>query len=109
MEQTWRQAKAAFAAYWRAADRLAALLLLDPAGGGLGLFVRRQRRPHHDRSYRHVRELSARALEPLYLDIFVKSAIVAALTTLLCLVVGFPVALAIAFAGAEDQSVAACC
>jgi spermidine/putrescine transport system permease protein len=40
----------------------------------------------------------ARALEPLYLGIFVKSIFVAGLTTLLCLIVGFPVALAIVFA-----------
>jgi spermidine/putrescine transport system permease protein len=40
----------------------------------------------------------ARALEPLYLGIFVKSVGVAALTTVICLVVGFPVALAIVFA-----------
>lgn len=40
----------------------------------------------------------ARALEPLYLQIFWKSIIIAGATTLLCLVIGFPVALAIAFA-----------
>jgi spermidine/putrescine transport system permease protein len=40
-----------------------------------------------------------RALEPLYLGIFAKSIFVAAVTTLLCLIVGFPVALAIVFAG----------
>jgi spermidine/putrescine transport system permease protein len=40
----------------------------------------------------------ARALEPLYLGIFVKSVGIAALTTLICLIVGFPVALAIVFA-----------
>lgn len=39
-----------------------------------------------------------RALEPLYLEIFGKSVAVAALTTLICLVVGFPIALAITFA-----------
>jgi spermidine/putrescine transport system permease protein len=39
-----------------------------------------------------------RALQPLYLGIFVKSVFVAGLTTLLCLVIGFPVALAIVFA-----------
>src|SRR4029450_8707095 len=37
----------------------------------------------------------ARALQPLYLGIFVKSVFVAGLTTLLCLIIGFPVALAI--------------
>ena len=40
----------------------------------------------------------AHALEPLYLGIFAKSVAVAALTTLICLIVGFPVAMAIAFA-----------
>src|SRR4029079_18577646 len=39
-----------------------------------------------------------RALQPLYLGIFTKSILIAALTTLLCLIVGFPVALAIVFA-----------
>jgi spermidine/putrescine transport system permease protein len=39
-----------------------------------------------------------RAIEPLYLGIFGKSVAVAALTTLICLIVGFPVALAITFA-----------
>ena len=43
----------------------------------------------------------ARALEPLYLGIFLKSLIVAAITTLICFIVGFPVAMAIAFA--EDR------
>ena len=40
----------------------------------------------------------ARALEPLYLGILIKSLAFAALATLICLVVGFPVALAISFA-----------
>ena len=39
-----------------------------------------------------------RALEPLYLEIFGKSVAVAALTTLICLIIGFPIALAITFA-----------
>lgn len=40
----------------------------------------------------------ARALDPLYLGIFNKSFIIAGITTLLCLVIGFFVALAITFA-----------
>ena len=40
----------------------------------------------------------ARVLEPLYLGIFWKSILFAGLTTILCLIVGFPVALIIAFA-----------
>ena len=39
-----------------------------------------------------------RALDPLYLKIFVKSVGIAGLTTLICLIIGFPVALAITFA-----------
>jgi spermidine/putrescine transport system permease protein len=40
----------------------------------------------------------ARAFEPLYLQIFWKSILVAGLTTLLCLIIGLPVALSIVFA-----------
>jgi len=40
----------------------------------------------------------ARALDPLYLGIMGKSLVVAAATTVICLIVGFPVALAIVFA-----------
>ncbi len=40
----------------------------------------------------------ARALEPIYIGIFAKSLAFAALATLICLIVGFPVALAISFA-----------
>ena len=47
------------------------------------------------------------ALEPLYLGIFLKSVAVAALTTLICLVVGFPVAMAIAFA--QPSGSRGCC
>jgi spermidine/putrescine transport system permease protein len=39
-----------------------------------------------------------RALQPLYLGIFLKSLLVAGITTLLCLIIGFPVALSIVFA-----------
>jgi spermidine/putrescine transport system permease protein len=39
-----------------------------------------------------------RAIEPLYLGIMWKSILIAGLTTLLCLIIGFPVALAIVFA-----------
>jgi len=46
----------------------------------------------------------ARAIEPLYLKIFIKSAWVAGLTTGLCLVVGFPVALAITFASEKAKA-----
>ncbi len=47
----------------------------------------------------------SRALDPLYLQIFVKSFWFAGLTTLICLLVGFPVALAITFAPARWRPV----
>ncbi|MGE0595900.1 MAG: ABC transporter permease [Hyphomonadaceae bacterium] len=97
MEQSWRQAKGAFAAiaapplFWLLLFFLAPLAVIWAYSFGentgpvtidlTGTFA----------NY-------ARALEPLYLGIFWKSIIVATITTLICLVVGFPVALAIAFA-----------
>ena len=47
----------------------------------------------------------ARALEPLYLEIFWKSIVMAGLATLICLLIGYPVAFAIAFAPARWKSV----
>lgn len=47
----------------------------------------------------------ARALDPLYLKILIKSMWIAALTTIACLVLGFPVALAITFAPARTRPV----
>jgi len=43
----------------------------------------------------------ARAFEPIYLEIFWKSLVTAAAATVICLVVGYPVAFAIAFAPAR--------
>ena len=45
-----------------------------------------------------------RAIEPIYLEIFWKSILIAGLTTILCLVIGFPVALAIAFASPRTKT-----
>ena len=103
MEQTWRQAKAAFAAVsappivWLLLFFLIPLAVVWAYSFGVnsgpvtidftGTFA----------NY-------TRALEPLYLGIFWKSLIVAALTTLLCLIVGFPVALAIAFASPKAKA-----
>lgn len=46
----------------------------------------------------------AHAVAPLYLGIFLKSFWFAALTTVLCLIVGFPVALAITFASEKTKA-----
>jgi spermidine/putrescine transport system permease protein len=45
----------------------------------------------------------ARIADPVYVEVFVKSLAYAALTTILCLIVGFPVALAITFAGPKAK------
>ena len=97
MEQSWRQAKAAFAiaiappTLWLFVFFLApmAIIWLYSFGQNNGLTA--------------IEIVGTfknywRALEPLYLGIFVKSIWIAALTTLLCLITGFPVALAITFA-----------
>lgn len=46
----------------------------------------------------------ARTLEPVYLGIFAKSFAIAALATFVCLLLGFPVALAIAMAGPRTRT-----
>jgi spermidine/putrescine transport system permease protein len=97
MEQTWRQAKAAFAAI--AGPPLAWLLLffLVPLAVVWAYSFGENTGPITiDLTGTFANY--ARALEPLYLEIFLKSVVVAGFTTILCLIVGFPVALAIAFA-----------
>jgi len=97
MEQSWKQAKAVFAAalgpplVWLALFFLApmAIVWAYSFGHNAGLTEIEITGTFHN---------YARAIEPLYLKIFLKSAWVAALTTGLCLVLGFPVALAITFA-----------
>ena len=103
MEQTWKQAKAAFAA------------IAVPPVGWLLLFFLVPMAVIWAYSFGEntgpvTIDLTGtfanytRALEPLYLGIFWKSIVVAAVTTLLCLLVGFPVALAIAFASPRTKA-----
>ena len=103
MEQSWRQAKVVFAAalgpplFWLVLFFLVPLAIVWAYSFG-----------HND----GLTEIAitgtfknyARAIEPLYLKIFLKSAWVAALTTGLCLVIGFPVALAITFASEKAKT-----
>jgi spermidine/putrescine transport system permease protein len=103
MEQSWKQAKAVFAAalgpplFWLALFFIVplAIVWLYSFGQNQGLT---------EISFTGTFANYARALEPLYLKIFLKSAWVAGLTTALCLVVGFPVALAITFAPAKTKT-----
>jgi len=97
MEQHWKSAKALFGAvlvpplFWLALFFLVpmGIVWLYSFGENLGLT---------EIALTGTFSNYLRALDPLYLKIFVKSVGIAGLTTLICLVVGFPVALAITFA-----------
>jgi len=103
MEQSWKQAKSVFAAalgpplFWLVLFFLVPLAIVWAYSFG-----------HNDGltdiAITGTFKNYARAIEPLYLKIFVKSAGVAALTTGLCLVIGFPVALAITFAPQKTKA-----
>ena len=103
MEQTWKQAKAAFAVvatppvFWLVLFFLApmAVIWAYSFGENAGLA---------DIALTGTFANYFRALEPLYLGIFLKSVVVAGITTILCLIVGFPVALAIAFASPRTKA-----
>ena len=96
MEQPWQRAKAAFAAisippvFWLAAFFVIPLgiIWLYSFGQNVGFTQIAVTGTFHN---------YAQVLEPLYLGIFLKSAWVAALTTVICLVVAFPMAIAITF------------
>ena len=103
MEQSWKQAKAVFAGalgpplFWLVLFFLVPLAIVwaYSFGNNDGLT---------DIAITGTFKNYARAIEPLYLKIFVKSAWVAAITTGLCLVIGFPVALAITFASEKTKT-----
>ena len=103
MEQSWKQAKAAFAAV--AAPPIAWLLLffLVPLTV-IWAYTFGENTGPITIDFTGTFANYARALEPLYLGIFVKSVVVAGITTLLCLIIGFPVALAIAFASEKTKA-----
>jgi spermidine/putrescine transport system permease protein len=103
MEQSWKQAKAVFAGalgpplFWLVLFFLVPLAIVwgYSFGHNDGLT---------DIAITGTFKNYARAIEPLYLKIFLKSAWVAAITTGLCLVIGFPVALAITFASDKAKT-----
>lgn len=95
--QDWRRHKAAFAALAAAPVFWLLLFFIVPLGiVWLYSFGRNVGLTEIDISGTFSNY--GRALEPLYLEIFGKSVAVAALTTLICLIIGFPVALMITFA-----------
>jgi spermidine/putrescine transport system permease protein len=97
MEQSWKRAKAIFATVLGPPLAWLLMFFLIPLaivwvysfGTNVGLT---------DIAFTGTFANYARAIEPLYVGIFLKSVGVAGLTTLLCFIVGFPVALAITFA-----------
>ena len=103
MEQTWKQAKGAFAVvltpptFWLIAFFLIpmAVIWTYSFGENAGLA---------DIALTGTFKNYFRALEPLYLGIFLKSVVVAGITTFLCLLIGFPVALAISFAKPQSKA-----
>jgi len=103
MEQSWRQAKGIFLAmlsaplFWLVAFFIVPMAIV-------WLYSFSENRGLIDialtgtwSNYRH-------AFDPLYLSIFWKSVVVAAVTTVLCLVIGFPVAMAITFASDKAKN-----
>jgi len=103
MEQSWKQAKSVFAAALSAPLAWLVLFFLVP------LAIVWAYSFGHNEGLTEIAITGtfknyARAIEPLYLKIFLKSVGVAALTTALCLVIGFPVALAITFASPKTKT-----
>jgi spermidine/putrescine transport system permease protein len=103
MEQTWKQARAAFAAISVPPIAWLLFFFLIPLGV-IWAYTFGENTGPTTIDFTGTFANYARALEPLYLGIFVKSVVVAAITTVLCLVVGFPVALAIAFATPKQKA-----
>jgi len=103
MEQSWKQAKAVFAGalgpplFWLVLFFLVPLAIVWAYSFG-------QNDGLTDIAITGTWANYARAIEPLYLKIFIKSVWVAAITTGLCLVIGFPVALAITFASEKTKT-----
>ncbi|MCX7359250.1 MAG: ABC transporter permease [Alphaproteobacteria bacterium] len=103
MEQTWKQARAAFAAISVPPIAWLLFFFLIPLGV-IWAYTFGENTGPTTIDFTGTFANYARALEPLYLGIFVKSVVVAGITTVLCLIVGFPVALAIAFASPKQKA-----
>jgi spermidine/putrescine transport system permease protein len=96
-EQRWSEAKGPFAAFLSPPLIWLAAFFLAPMAA-VWLFSFGENRGLTDVELTWTLANYARALDPLYLAILVKSALYAATATAGCLLLGFPVALAIAFA-----------
>jgi len=103
MEQPWKQAKAAFAVIFAPPVFWLLVFFIGPMAI-IWLYSFGQNQGLTEIALTGTFANYMRALEPLYLGIFWKSIVVAAITTLICLVVGFPVALAITFASEKTKA-----
>ena len=103
MDESWRKAKAVFATlgvppvFWLVAFFLAPLTIIWGYSFGENKSLTEIAVNGTFSNYIH-------AIKPLYLGIIFKSFWFAAITTLLCLVVGFPVAIAITFASDKSKA-----
>ena len=97
MEQHWKSAKGLFGAVLGPPLFWLVLFFLIPMGI-VWLYSFGENRGLTEIALTGTFSNYLRALDPLYLMIFAKSVGIAALTTLICLIIGFPVALAITFA-----------
>ena len=97
MEQHWKSAKGLFGAVLGPPLLWLVLFFMIPMGI-IWLYSFGENRGLTEIALTGTFSNYLRALDPLYLKIFVKSVGIAGLTTLICLVIGFPVALAITFA-----------
>ena len=97
MDQHWSLARRAFAAIFAPPAVFLAVFFLVPLGV-VWLYSFGQNISLTEIAVTGSLANYGRALQPLYLGILLKSTWIAAIVTLLCLVAGFPVALAIAFA-----------
>ena len=97
MEQHWSRAKGVFAALFAPPALMLVAFFLVPLGI-IWLYSFGQNSSLTGIAVTGSLDNYARALSPLYLGILAKSAWIAAIVTLLCLIAGLPVGLAIAFA-----------
>ena len=103
MEQSWRHAKGAFSAVFTPPTLWLLFFFLVPLAVIWAYSFGENAGPTTI-SLTGTFANYLRTFEPVYLSIFIKSAWVAGLTTFLCLLIGFPVALAIAFASPKLKS-----
>ncbi len=103
MEQSWRQAKAIFATMLSAPLVWLVLFFIVPMAA-VWLYSFGENRGAVDIAFTGTWSQYAHAFTPLYLGIFWKSIWISVLTTFICLVVAFPVAMAITFAPEKTKA-----